>query len=314
MTPNELLAVIAVVLVIVGVLVVIALFRVAMLKGASDDALRHAAEARSRLDVIAAQSADMERDLKQDLAIARSEQAAAALSSRTEFGAQLAGLAQTLQQQLASGGAAQVEQLRHIGDRLLQLTHANEQRLEAVRATVEQKLETLRAENTQKLEQMRATVDEKLQATLEQRLGASFKLVSDRLEQVHRGLGEMQTLAAGVGDLKRVLQNVKTRGGWGEVQLATLLAEMLTPQQYEANVVTSPGSGKRVEFAIRLPGRGDDGTPCWLPIDAKFPLDRLAAIAGGARARRSRRRRADAARRSMRSYAREARTIRENYV
>ena len=160
---------------------------------------------------------------------------------------------------------------------------------------------------------MRATVDEKLQATLEQRLGASFKLVSDRLEQVHRGLGEMQTLAAGVGDLKRVLQNVKTRGGWGEVQLATLLAEMLTPQQYEANVMTRPGSNRRVEFAIRLPGRGDDGAPCWLPIDAKFPLDhwqRLqealerADLAG-----------ADESRKALDAFLRaEAKIIRENYV
>ncbi len=120
---------------------------------------------------------------------------------------------------------------------------------------------------------MRATVDEKLQTTLEQRLGESFKQVSDRLEQVHRGLGEMQSLATGVGDLKRVLANVKTRGGWGEVQLATLLAEMLSPGQYAQNVATRPGRGERVEFAIRLPGRSEDGAPCWLPIDAKFPLE-----------------------------------------
>src|SRR5436190_85176 len=110
-------------------------------------------------------------------------------------------------------------------------------------------------------------------ADLRQRLGASFKLVSERLEQVHKGLGEMQSLAVGVGDLKRVLTNVKTRGTWGEVQLGALLADVLTPQQYAANVETVPGSNRRIEYAIRLPGRGDDGAACWLPIDAKFPLD-----------------------------------------
>jgi DNA recombination protein RmuC len=313
MTPTELLVAIAVILVIVAVLVAVALFRVAMLKSASDVTAREASETRTRLDVLAAQGVDMERDLKQDLAFARSEHAAAAQAARTEFGAHLAQLAQTLQQQLASGGAAQVEHLRQISDRLLQLTQANDQRLEAVRATVEQKLEALRAENTQKLEQMRATVDEKLQATLEQRLGASFKLVSERLEQVHRGLGEMQSLAAGVGDLKRVLQNVKTRGGWGEVQLATLLAEMLTPQQYEANVATRPGSNKRVEFAIRLPGRGDDGAPCWLPIDAKFPLDHWQRLQEALE--RADLVAADQSRKALDAFLRaEAKVIRENYV
>ena len=179
--------------------------------------------------------------------------------------------------------------------------------------TVEQRLDVLRNDNAAKLEQMRATVDEKLQATLEQRLGESFKLVSDRLEQVHRGLGEMQTLAAGVGDLKRVLGNVKTRGMWGEVQLAALLAEVLTPQQYATNVETVPGSKQRVEFAIRLPGRGDDGQPCWLPIDAKFPLDewqRLQEALERADAPAADRR----ARRSPSSCARRRRMIRENYV
>ncbi|MGE5104551.1 MAG: DNA recombination protein RmuC, partial [Betaproteobacteria bacterium] len=141
------------------------------------------------------------------------------------------------------------------------------------RKTVEERLDLLRAENAQKLEQMRATVDEKLQATLEQRLGASFKQVSERLEQVHRGLGEMHSLATGVGDLKRVLTNVKSRGTWGEVQLGTLLADVLHAGQYAQNVATRPGSTERVEYAVRFPGRSEDGAPCWLPIDAKFPLE-----------------------------------------
>ncbi|MFP5306781.1 MAG: DNA recombination protein RmuC, partial [Gammaproteobacteria bacterium] len=145
------------------------------------------------------------------------------------------------------------------------------QQTTALRAAVEDGLKTLRQENAEKLEQMRRTVDEKLHETLEKRLGDSFRLVSERLEQVHKGLGEMQTLASGVGDLKRVLTNVKSRGIFGEVQLAALLEQVLTVEQYAANVATKPGSGERVEFAIRLPGRDSDAV--WLPIDAKFPRE-----------------------------------------
>jgi DNA recombination protein RmuC len=131
----------------------------------------------------------------------------------------------------------------------------------------------LQTDNSAKLDEMRRTVDEKLHATLEQRLGESFKLVSDRLEAVHKGLGEMQALAAGVGDLKRVLTNVKSRGTWGEVQLARLIEDNMTPDQYASNIKPVPGSDAVVEFAIRLPGRGDGGEPVWLPIDAKFPKE-----------------------------------------
>jgi DNA recombination protein RmuC len=143
---------------------------------------------------------------------------------------------------------------------------------EALRGAVEQRLERIQQDNAAKLEQMRQTVDEKLHATLEKRLSESFKQVSDRLELVHKGLGEMQTLAAGVGDLKRVLSNVKTRGVFGETQLAALLEQVMAPEQYEKNVATRPGSSARVEFAIKLPGR-DAGSPVLLPIDAKFPLE-----------------------------------------
>ncbi len=156
---------------------------------------------------------------------------------------------------------------------------------------VEQRLDLLRNENAQKLEQMRATVDEKLQATLETRLGESFKLVSDRLEQVHKGLGEMQTLATGVGDLKRVLTNVKKRGTWGEMQLGALLAEVLTPGQYATNVETVPGSGKRVEYAHALPGPLRRRPPCWLPVDAKFPVEEWQRLQEAHRALRPRGRR-----------------------
>jgi DNA recombination protein RmuC len=150
---------------------------------------------------------------------------------------------------------------------------AFEQRLGQLTATLGEQLEKLRDENGRRLEEMRRTVDEKLQSTLEKRLGESFKLVSDRLDSVHKGLGEMQELATGVGDLKRVLSNVKTRGTWGEVQLGRLLEDMLTPEQYGTNVAVRPGSSERVEFAIRLPGRDEGDAPVWLPIDAKFPRE-----------------------------------------
>ncbi|MBV8261493.1 MAG: DNA recombination protein RmuC, partial [Paraburkholderia sp.] len=191
---------------------------------------------------------------------------------------------QSLHQQAQQARDEQGAALRHFGtlltQQLAQLTEVNDRRFAEVRATLEQRLKDIEANNAAKLEEMRRTVDEKLHATLEQRLGESFKLVSDRLEQVHRGLGEMQTLAAGVGDLKRVLTNVKTRGTWGEVQLEALLEQMLTPDQYAKNVATVPKSNERVEFAIRLPGRGvtggsgtEQGEPVWLPIDAKFPRE-----------------------------------------
>ena len=157
-------------------------------------------------------------------------------------------------------------------EQFLRLTQMNEEKLERVRDTLQKNLQSLQEDNNQKLERMRETVDEKLQSTLEKRLGDSFKLVSDRLEQVHKGLGEMQNLATGVGDLKKVLTNVKTRGTWGEIQLENLLDQILTPDQYEKNVATKKGSRDPVEFAIKLPGQ-DDGTAVYIPIDAKFPKE-----------------------------------------
>ena len=154
---------------------------------------------------------------------------------------------------------------------LQDLSEANARRLAEVRATLETQLTQLQQTNAAKLDEMRATVDEKLHATLEQRLGESFKQVAERLEQVHKGLGEMQTLAQGVGDLKHLLSNVKTRGMFGEAQLGALLEQVFSPDQYATQVATRPGSRNMVDFAVRLPGRNDDGAPCWLPIDAKFP-------------------------------------------
>jgi DNA recombination protein RmuC len=204
------------------------------------------------------------------------------------FAQQLAKLNETNAQQLEAmrnaialqGRAGREEQgaaIKRLSDTLNQalgaLTESNAQRMTEVRATLEAKIRDLQTDNGARLEEMRKTVDEKLHATLEHRLGESFKLVSDRLEKVHQGLGEMQQLAIGVGDLKRVLTNIKTRGTWGEVQLEMLLEQVLTPEQYAKNVETIPGSGERVEFAIRLPGQGDGLVPVWMPIDAKFPKE-----------------------------------------
>jgi len=217
-----------------------------------------------------------------------------ARAQREEGAAQVARLAQQLQQQVAD------------------LSRSVQMNLSEVRGTLEARLATLQQGNEAKLDAMRATVEEKLQTTLEARLGESFRLVSERLEQVHRGLGEMQTLASGVGDLKRVLTNVKTRGTFGEVQLAALLEQVLTPEQYATNVSTRPGSKERVEFAVKLPGR-EDGTPVWLPIDAKFPAEdyeRLLAAHDAADTAAI-----DAAGRALETRIRtEAKTLREKYV
>ncbi len=177
----------------------------------------------------------------------------------------------------ASGRQEAAEALDRFGQgfaqRLKDMFFSNEQRMADLRGMVEQRLIQMQTDNASKLEQMRQTVDEKLHATLEQRLGESFKLVSDRLEAVHKGLGEMHTLAAGVGDLKRVLTNVKSRGTWGEVQLARLIEDTMTADQYGCNVKPVPGSDAVVECATRLPGQKNSEDPVWLPIDAKFPKE-----------------------------------------
>ena len=196
-----------------------------------------------------------------------------------ETNAQMKDLRERLEAQALRAEAVQKTALDAVAAKVEAMTLADAARQEKLRETLSASLEQLRKENEAKLEQMRATVDEKLQGTLEKRLGESFQIVSDRLELVHKGLGEMQTLATGVGDLKRVLTNVKSRGGWGEVQLGMLLEDMLTPDQFASNVAVQPGSSERVEYAVKLPGKGE-GEPLWLPIDAKFPhedYDRLLA-------------------------------------
>ncbi len=196
-----------------------------------------------------------------------------ATSMRQEHQLASAQLQQLVAQQISQAAGHQGEQLKQFAEVLHRTNSLLNQQLEQLRTSVESRLKDMQQDNTNKLEEMRKTVDEKLHATLEQRLGESFKQVSNQLEQVYKGLGEMQSLATGVGDLKRVLTNVKTRGTWGEIQLETLLEQMLTPEQYGKNIKPVPGSSAIVEFAIRLPGRSDDDKPVWMPIDAKFPKE-----------------------------------------
>ena len=191
----------------------------------------------------------------------------------TAFTNQLQSTTGTLVNSVGKLGEAQDTQLGNVTKAISDLTESNETRIEKVRTTVDSRLQAMQESNEDKLEKMRKTVDEKLQSTLEKRLGESFNQVSKQLDEVHQGLGEMRELASGVGDLKRVLANVKTRGIWGEVQLGSLLEDVLTSDQYSSNVQLNENSREAVEYAVRLPGNGDDPNACvWLPIDSKFPL------------------------------------------
>ena len=244
----------------------------------------HIVELHSRFAGLQGDDERLERNLREDIAGNRRETGDYLRQSREELNAQLEVTRRLVDEKLnqALGDARLGREELHnslqrfgeqLGQQLFSLTQRNAESLETLRQTIEGKLAAIQTDNSQKLEQMRQTVDEKLHNTLEQRLGESFKLVSERLEHVHKGLGEMQTLAAGVGDLKKVLTNVKVRGTWGEVQLEQLLEQMLTADQYARNVATRPGGRETVEFAIRLPGRDADAGQIWLPIDAKFPLE-----------------------------------------
>ncbi|MBS4037238.1 MAG: DNA recombination protein RmuC, partial [Hydrogenophaga sp.] len=235
---------------------------------------RQAAQTTSRLAELDQSRQQGERELRRELADASREQRQElthALGSFQEALLRQGAEATRTQNAQIDAFAQQLVQLRGtLGDTLVrqlqELSESNARRMAEVRATLEAQLTQLQQGNAAKLDEMRATVDEKLQSTLQARLGESFKQVADRLEQVHKGLGEMQTLAQGVGDLKHLLSNVKTRGMFGEAQLAALLEQVFAPDQYATQVATRPGSRNVVDFAIRLPGRGDDGAPCWLPI------------------------------------------------
>ncbi len=246
-----------------------------------DNSAAQAAEQERAVLLTAMQSGSerLERELRREIS-------ESSRGGRQELTQNLATFQQSLVQQGAEATRTQNTQIDAFGQQLALLqktlsdtlttqlsgvSESNARRMSEVRETLEKQLAQLQTTNAAKLDEMRATVDEKLQTTLQARLGESFKQVADRLEQVHKGLGEMQTLAAGVGDLKHLLTNVKTRGIFGEAQLAALLEQVFVPDQYAAQVATRPGSKNVVDFAIKLPGRSDSGEPLWLPIDAKFP-------------------------------------------
>jgi DNA recombination protein RmuC len=218
-----------------------------------------------------------ERALREEMNNAFKLLSNSVLSRMTEISSlqknQLETFAQHLQKININNNELQKEKFADMLLKQTELTQITEQKLEKLRETLETNIKSMQEDNNNKLEKMRETVDEKLHKTLEERLGESFNLVSQRLEQVHKGLGEMQTLATGVGDLKKVLSNVKTRGIFGEIQLEKILEQLLTVEQYDKNVATKKGSKEVVEFAVKLPGKDDTGEVVYLPIDSKFPLD-----------------------------------------
>ncbi len=259
-------------------------------------------------------SGDAEQAVREELRDGREEAAKRSRELREEVSGSLSKTAQTLSGTVGQLGNVQKQQLEGVTTQVQALVETNQQRLEGLRATISEQLNEMREANEKKLEEMRRTVDEKLQGTLEKRLNESFKVVRDQLDAVHKGLGEMQNLATGVGDLKNVLTNVKVRGTWAEYQLEAILEQVLTPDQFDRNVATRKDSSERVEFAIRLPGRSDDPQDCvWLPIDSKFPQEdylRLSEAAQSADAEAV----AQSTRELLRSITQSARTIAEKYL
>lgn len=216
----------------------------------------------------------IEDAVKDEIGRNRQETAANAQQARQELSNSLKYSSDSLLKRMTENAGMQKDQLDTFSKQLMDMTKLHEEKFEAMRQTMESQLRYMWEDNSKKLEQMRATVDEKLQSTLEKRLGESFKLVSERLEQVYKGLGEMRSLATGVGDLKKVLTNVKTRGTWGEIRLSAILEQILTQDQYDVNVATKKNSNDRVEFAIKLPGQDENKERIvWLPIDSKFPQE-----------------------------------------
>lgn len=227
-----------------------------------------------RLDALLDAQERTDRSLRDEIVRSRAERQSQSQQERTELAGSLASFGDSIQARMADIAKMQNDQMESFARQLSLLAASNEKKMEDIRLMVDEKLRQIQEDNTRQLDRMRETVDEKLQSTLEKRLGESFKQVSERLEQVHQGLGDMRTLAAGVGDLKKVLTNVKSRGTWGEVQLGALLEEILSPDQYLKNVRIQESGGDFVEFAIRLPGQGDSPTESVLiPVDAKFPVE-----------------------------------------
>ncbi len=227
-----------------------------------------------KLDSLQGLQERTDRSVRDEIAGFRAEIQIRAHQERAELASSLKSFGDSVQKSMAEIAGLQRCQLEGFAAQLSVLTVTNEQKMDAVRLIVDEKLKQIQEDNARQLDRMRETVDEKLQGTLEKRLGESFKQVSERLELVHQGLGDMRNLAAGVGDLKKVLTNIKTRGTWGEVQLGALLAEILAPEQYAKNVRIQEHSNEAVEFAIKLPGQGEQGGEhVLIPVDAKFPVE-----------------------------------------
>lgn len=254
-----------IILVLLGINIIIALISIFSGRSAARAALQ------SLSDSLADTQGKLEENIRMEITRNREELSNSSRQLREEVVSSINALTGSISGSMRDIAIIQKGQLDSFSSQISRLTESNDQKLDTMRKTVEERLHFLQEENSKRLEQMRATVDEKLHATLEKRLGDSFKLVSDKLESVHKGLGEMQSLASGVGDLKRVLTNVKVRGTWGEVQLGNLLDQILTPDQYGINVATRKGSRDNVEFALKLPGKNEETV--WLPMDAKFPME-----------------------------------------
>lgn len=273
MPPDKIQAVVFILLFALFVLVVVLLYQISLVRRSQGGG----ADLMDGLDDLRKESAGIESRLRDELGRNRTESATAAREQREELAAQMKTAMESVDAGLSAARNATNERFQELQDKAAEHAKAHREELgkqiEGLRGVIDGKLKEIQESNVLKLDEMRKTVDEKLQTTLTTRLGESFKLVSERLELVHKGLGEMQTLASGVGDLKRVLTNVKTRGTWGEVQLSNLLEQVLTAEQYATNVATKPGSADRVEFAIKLPGRDPGEGQVWLPIDAKFPKE-----------------------------------------
>jgi DNA recombination protein RmuC len=228
----------------------------------------------SKLEALQNQQERTDRLIREEISNFRMEMQTQARGERAELKESLKSFGDSVRANMSEIAGLQHDQMEAFTGRLSLLTASNEQKLDAVRCIVDEKLKQIQEDNTRQLDRMRETVEEKLQGTLEKRLGDSFRQVSERLELVHQGLGDMRNLAVGVGDLKKVLTNIKTRGTWGEVQLGALLAEILAPDQYILNARIHEHSGDVVEFAIKLPGNGDWQTDhVLIPVDAKFPIE-----------------------------------------
>lgn len=228
---------------------------------------------KNQFETFSNQLGDLIKTFDEKMVIVKEQLDRSAKENRTELSESLKSFEEKFTDNVNNFNLLQKQKFDELILRQESIKKETEEKLKEIRQTVEGKLETIRDDNNKKLEEMRKTVDEKLQETVEKRFNASFNLISERLEQVHKGLGEMQTLASGVGDLKKVLTNVKTRGNLGEIQLGTILEQILSPEQFIKNAIVKDGSQERIEYAIKLPGKNSDDKPLLLPIDSKFPIE-----------------------------------------